>query len=361
MSLKDYATAYFPHKEPSKIHGEPTFDNLQVLLNQLKANAKSVPSSLGGGQHGHLGLILSPQQYQLLSLTPFNRPLNPGVFTIPQGYTGGYEQIQIEHARHKAHQEEFEKVSQVEAALKALIENAIEEDYLLELRNTNTRSIEDDIPTIIQQLFTNYGALDTKTLLEKQNAFQNYTYDPTTPITKLFNIAEEYQQYSGFQGTEATAVDIINIVYEILRKLKIFARDLRDWKALPTGEKTWPRFKEFFRKAHTEWKEHNGGTTGETGFTTNMATQVAENVANMLHTQEDTTAATNFMQQLTDTMQSNQSALQQVNDTVSTLQQQVNMMNAAQTRHPNNQSFPPPPPPAYHQQSFQQQGTTQLP
>ena len=156
MTLKDYGSAYFPHKEPTKIHGEPTFDNLLHLHNQLKANAKSVPSSLGGGQHGHLGLVLSHQQYQLLSLTPFNRPANPGIFTIPQPFQGTYEQIQIEHAQFKSNQEEFEKVSQVEAALKSFIENAIEKDYILELRNTTTRSIEDDIPTIIQTLFNNY-------------------------------------------------------------------------------------------------------------------------------------------------------------------------------------------------------------
>ena len=61
---------YFQHPELTKIVGEPTHTSLTILINELKANAQSVHSNLGGGVYGHLGLVLSPVDYDLL-----HRPL----------------------------------------------------------------------------------------------------------------------------------------------------------------------------------------------------------------------------------------------------------------------------------------------
>ena len=67
----------------TKIQGEPTADLLILLQLELKANASSVYSNLGGGTYGHLFLVIPPAQYNLLSNTVFTRPLRPGPLTIP--------------------------------------------------------------------------------------------------------------------------------------------------------------------------------------------------------------------------------------------------------------------------------------
>ena len=56
---------YFEFQELTPVHGEPIFETLQNLLAQLKANASSVPTSLGGGGHGFIVDILSPPLWQL--------------------------------------------------------------------------------------------------------------------------------------------------------------------------------------------------------------------------------------------------------------------------------------------------------
>ena len=87
---------YFQHKLLTKIHGAPSYDSLQNLLIELKANAGSVPTTLGGGHHGHLGLIVSPERYATLAHTiPWVNPVNPGAFTPPAAGTAA----QIEAAR----------------------------------------------------------------------------------------------------------------------------------------------------------------------------------------------------------------------------------------------------------------------
>ena len=63
-SLPDFRDRLFSNKELPKIHDALTFSSLQELFNQAKSNASLVPSTLGGGIHGHLGLLLSPIKYQ---------------------------------------------------------------------------------------------------------------------------------------------------------------------------------------------------------------------------------------------------------------------------------------------------------
>ena len=44
----DYVTTYFPHKTPTLVRGEPTFIDLKRIKTELRANASSVESDLGG-------------------------------------------------------------------------------------------------------------------------------------------------------------------------------------------------------------------------------------------------------------------------------------------------------------------------
>ena len=55
----DYSSTYFPYSTPTPIQGEPTYKALKRFKNELRANASSVDTDLGGGDHGYLGLVLT--------------------------------------------------------------------------------------------------------------------------------------------------------------------------------------------------------------------------------------------------------------------------------------------------------------
>jgi hypothetical protein len=87
--IRNVTDTYFQHKVLTRLHGQPTYETLQTLATEIKANAASVPSTLGGGHFGHLGLILSDAWYATLATTvPWISPVNPGPFgedgTAPQ-------------------------------------------------------------------------------------------------------------------------------------------------------------------------------------------------------------------------------------------------------------------------------------
>jgi len=79
----------FPHPVIPKHMGIPTYNVIAAVLMKMKANAASVTSTLGGGSHGLLGLIVSPNTYQTITGVQFQPPQNPGALpNIPANQTG---------------------------------------------------------------------------------------------------------------------------------------------------------------------------------------------------------------------------------------------------------------------------------
>ena len=198
----------------------------------------------GGGANGHLGLVLSPVGYQLISLTPFIRPVDPGDFQIPPNLT--IDQITLLRETHKERRTKYEKISTVETALKTFLVEAINEDYLLEVRNPITMKLKSTIPVIIECLFGAYGKLTNKELIKKQNALTIFVYDPTSPIDTIFRLAQEYQEYASFHGNPQSVATLITYVYEILRRTGKFNKYLEQWNDKPEAEKTSDNFKHQF-------------------------------------------------------------------------------------------------------------------
>ena len=64
----------FLHPILTRIHGRPNSTNLTKLRCQIYANAQVVLSNRGGGQHGHINIIMSAASYLNHSGVVFIRP-----------------------------------------------------------------------------------------------------------------------------------------------------------------------------------------------------------------------------------------------------------------------------------------------
>ena len=76
-----------PHPWITRIIGEPDYQSLDKIYKQIKANAVSIHSTLGGGNYGHLGMIVNPTTYARNSATAWIQPTHPGPLTTPNGVT----------------------------------------------------------------------------------------------------------------------------------------------------------------------------------------------------------------------------------------------------------------------------------
>jgi hypothetical protein len=77
-STPDELIAGFPHSSLSKVTGEPAFEDLKVIRRLLNTNDMSVSSYVGGGRHGHLGIIMTHKEYFAIAADVFLVPNNPG-------------------------------------------------------------------------------------------------------------------------------------------------------------------------------------------------------------------------------------------------------------------------------------------
>ena len=99
----------------NKVIGRPNYDTLHLLHNEIKYNAISVQSNLGGGQHGYLGLVVRPTTYVMISKNHFVNPVHPGTLIIPVLQT---HQNQDELKRHYSKNLRiFHQMGEVERAL----------------------------------------------------------------------------------------------------------------------------------------------------------------------------------------------------------------------------------------------------
>jgi hypothetical protein len=77
-STPDELIAGLPHSSLPKVTGEPTFEDLKVIRRLLNNNAMSVALYEGGGRHGHLGIIMTNEEYFAIVVDIFPLPKNLG-------------------------------------------------------------------------------------------------------------------------------------------------------------------------------------------------------------------------------------------------------------------------------------------
>eukprot|EP00957_Ditylum_brightwellii_P095534 7276842-Ditylum_brightwellii.AAC.1 len=73
----DDMKARFPNKSIICLDGEPNYDSINALCMQLYGNEGAIPTGLGGGEHGHIDLVMDPALYTTLSTMVYLAPTAP--------------------------------------------------------------------------------------------------------------------------------------------------------------------------------------------------------------------------------------------------------------------------------------------
>ena len=260
----DYATLYFKYKNPTPINGEPTYKSLKRLKTELRANASSVDTDLGGGDHGYLGLVLSDVEYTRINPTPaaFVAPNFPGALVIDPAFTA----IQAVQAR-ESHAEDmalYRECKNVEKALLRHIQTAVEDKFLEVMVDDDTGLIEDDIPTVLDYLFSNYGKVTSVEVKEQESEVLNLQFNPADPMITIFRPIEQLQKKAVEADIPYSEEQLLEFGLTLVRNTRDFEKAIGEWNAEPT--KTWALFKTHFRNAQTELKDIRGPTMQQAGY-----------------------------------------------------------------------------------------------
>ncbi len=286
-SVPNYRETLFEYLDLTKIHGEPTYESLCLIQNQLKANARSVYTYLGCGQLGHLGLVLTPAKYALLSPHPYISPPRPPQLVLP-AYQLPHV-VQTAQNRHNDQVKLFNECNNVEQTLCQQIIKAVDDAFLTALRNRLTNTIDVAIPVILDYLFTNHGRMSPAMLQTEEKAVKEMYYNITHPINVIFNKVEDLNDLSIAARADDTEQQLINIAYVIINNTAKYQHYIREWTRLPPVQKTWGNFKTHFCRAHQELKETGDLQLCETTFDSpNLVQDVIYGVQLALHPPDTT-------------------------------------------------------------------------
>ena len=266
IPFKNYRTSYFQYPTLDKIHGQPTLDTILHLQKQIKINAQSVPTTLGGGQLGYLALVLPRTSYDAIpNAGRFDRPTDPGPFIVqtrapPTTRTNQATPVitAATVAQQKAEWDENKRVynecQAVEQVLRQQIIEAIDPEYLEPLRDQYTEMVNDSIPSIFEYLLTTYGEVSDEDILDRETELKTYTYDPIKSVDDVFNKIRKHQELASLMGNPMTEKQQTTIAYAIFNKTNIFKQNLIEWNRKAANEKTLLNFTKHMRSA---WNELN--------------------------------------------------------------------------------------------------------
>jgi hypothetical protein len=253
----DSLNASFPHPLLPKITGRPTFSSINALRKLQKANAAEVNSMLGGGAHGYLGMIISDTAYARAAPgTPYVQPNYPGPYpALVAGETAA--QITARATRHKEELRLFQESNAMQTACKKQIVDAIEEDYIIGIKDATTNGYNIPVRNMYDWLFANYGRL---TAIDKANNDTNFCkdWDASIPFEAFTAHMEECVEIADAANTPYTPEQILDNAYNLVFKTGLYFDALKLWRHRPAVEQTWTNFKAHIVEAQQELIDEQG-------------------------------------------------------------------------------------------------------
>ena len=155
----DDVKALFKVQSLPKIDGRPSYIPLDEAREAMSRNATAIETSLGGGNHGHLGLVLKPAVYLVEAGVAFNVPASAGILPVfAQGATEQEKRDAV--ARFIVSEHDIKKAKVVEDLLRNQLMDAVEEEYYLELKHPTYTCDRVKVRDLLTHLFDNYRKLD---------------------------------------------------------------------------------------------------------------------------------------------------------------------------------------------------------
>jgi hypothetical protein len=262
-STPDELISGFPHSSLPKVTGEPTFENLKVIRRLLNTNAMSVASYEGGGNHGHLGIIMNNEEYFAIAVDVFPVPANPGPSdAVVAGMTAAV--IAETTLLHREATQVYRTYHNVDQAIKKLFIESFDDAYLNALFDeivgyANCTSLQ-----ILTHLLTNYAMIAPTELTQNYKRL-NTPYDPNQPTETLFQQIQDARAFAVTGGQHYGAAMIVNVAYTLMFNTGLFPDACRAWQSRAIAAKTWAQFKIDFVTTHREFRLTNQ-TAQQSGF-----------------------------------------------------------------------------------------------
>jgi hypothetical protein len=250
----------FPHETLTPIIGKPTNTSLQLLQRQLFTNARSVPSTRGGGLYGHLAMLLSDAEYLTRAGVPFDVPIHPGP---PPPPIGAAAVIAVTLRIYTDAIEEVTRWNNLSVALIAQIIGAVNASFISALEDPIFGFSDVSPRRLLEHLRTEYGTL-TPEELEANRASLSEAWNFDDPIEDLWAKIANIQRVATFGDVPLADITIITLTLAMIEKTGLLTSTTDKFRLRPTNEWTFALFKSEFQLGNKERVRRL--TAGAAGF-----------------------------------------------------------------------------------------------
>jgi hypothetical protein len=237
----------FPHALLTLLPTQrPTAAILELLQQEVGANAISVPSSRGNGTLGHYALVVSPAKYVLSAQVQFVPPPAPGAAPVHLPTATG-AQITKENQQFLADHKEFTLYTLTEAKLKQQVLQAVPTTYTNALKDKFIGFANVSTLDILTHLHNDYGKITTHDL-DLNIKKLHLKWSPTNPIEDLFDQIQSCREFA-INADPIYEKLAVRAGVSNLDSSGVFGDAIRDWRKQPELQHTMVNFIADFKLA----------------------------------------------------------------------------------------------------------------
>ena len=250
----------------------PTSKHVRTLTKECNQCVSAVPTTLGGGAHGHLGLITPTAAYAAIDGTAaWEQPETPVLETFDAKEKAAT--VRAAELAFNADTKAYNDATAVEAKLKQMLLAAIPPAFIQELEHSVYGYSNVTCKQIIAHLTTNYGTI-TPEELDANIELLQAPIDLSKPLEERFALVKDCRQFATDGGDPITEAQAIRYLMATFRKSGVFGAAIHEWAQKATNQQTLTNLRTHFLAANKERLENNDTTASIFG-TANLATEVA--------------------------------------------------------------------------------------
>jgi hypothetical protein len=249
---------------PLSTTSQPTAKEIDRLKKEATAAAIDFESWRGGGNHGHLHLVINPALYNNFTngAPAFDIPNAPDGNGPHIGGQASAALIAQRQAQFKQNAEDFKKYNMVKQALKRALLTAVPEIYIKPLSHRFVAYANVTPLQILEHLEVHYGTITRADLDENEKDMKTQWNPHTHPVAHLWTQIKQAQDFAPATDAILEPAALRSAINNV-KNTNEFDDDVKKFEARPAIQQTLANFTSDIQAAYNLWERNKLKSTNQ--------------------------------------------------------------------------------------------------
>jgi hypothetical protein len=264
---------------------KPTPAAVRLLRQEMYTNAMSMKTSYGGGQHGHLGMLMPYNRYWALSRIPYTLSDSAPTFIDPNDqnaanlawwkpwtwfrssttHSRAYNDAKLKFDKATA---DWEAAHEFKRTMQKVLIKAVPAMFLTTFHNSEYGYADMEPGAVLEQLIQRYGTITRKEMAANLEKLK-LPWNPDMPIESVFTNAEECQAFATDGDEPIPEGQYLEALEQTFKQSGVLEQAVYAWETTREEDQTLELMQEHFTKADEIRRAKRDPIRG--AFTANLA------------------------------------------------------------------------------------------